>query len=38
MQGTLIQSLSSDDPLEKYMTTHSAILLWEIPWTEELGG
>ena len=27
-----------DDPLEKEMATHSSILAWEIPWTEELGG
>ena len=31
-------SLSSEDPLEDSMTTHSRILAWRIPWTEELGG
>ena len=33
-----VQSLSQEDPLEKGMTTHSSILAWEIPWTEEPGG
>ena len=32
------QSLCQDDPLEKKMLTHSGILAWEIPWTEEPGG
>ena len=32
------QSLGWEDPLEKEMTTHSSILAWEIPWTEEPGG
>ena len=32
------QSLSWEDSLEKEMTTHSSILAWEIPWTEEPGG
>ena len=36
MQG--IQSLGSEDPLEKEMTTHSTTLTWEIPWTEEPHG
>ena len=31
-------SLGQEDPLEKGMTTHSSILAWEIPWTEEPGG
>ena len=31
-------SLGQEDPLEKEMGTHSSILVWEIPWTEELGG
>ena len=31
-------SLSQEEPLEKEMTTHSSILSWEIPWTEELCG
>ena len=38
MQETQIQSLGRDDPLEKEMATHSSILAWEIPWTEEPGG
>ena len=33
-----VQSLSQKDPLEKEMATHSSILAWEIPWTEEPGG
>ena len=32
------QSLSQEDPLEKGMTTHSGILVWKTPWTEEPGG
>ena len=32
------QSLGWEDPLEKGMETHSNILAWEIPWTEEPGG
>ena len=38
MQGTQVQSLSWEDPLEKGMATHSSILAWRIPWTEEPGG
>ena len=38
VQETQIQSLGRDDPLEKEMATHSSILAWEIPWTEEPGG
>ena len=38
MQKTQFQSLGQEDPLEKQMTTHSSILAWEIPWTEEPGG
>ena len=38
MQETQVQSLGKEDPLEKEMATHSSILAWEIPWTEELGG
>ena len=38
MQETGIRSLGQEDPLEKEMTTHSSILAWEIPWTEEPGG
>ena len=37
MQGTGVQSLGREDPLEKGMATHSSILAWKIPWTEELG-
>ena len=37
MQDTWVQSLGWEDPLEKEMTTHSSILTWEIPWTEEPG-
>ena len=33
-----VQFLGWEDPLEKEMATHSNILVWEIPWTEELGG
>ena len=36
-QETWIQSLSQEDPLEEKMATHSRILAWEIPWTEEPG-
>ena len=38
MQETLVQSLGLEDPLEKGMATHSSILAWKIPWTEEPGG
>ena len=34
---TWVQSLSQEDPLEKGMATHSSILAWRIPWTEEPG-
>ena len=37
MQETQVQSLGWEDPLEKEMATHSSILAWRIPWTEELG-
>ena len=37
MQETWVQSLGREDPLEKEMTTHSSILAWKIPWTEEPG-
>ena len=37
MQETLVQSLGQEDPLEKGMATHSSILTWRIPWTEEPG-
>ena len=35
---TQFQSLGQEDPLEKEMASHSIILAWEIPWTEEPGG
>ena len=38
MQETRVQSLGWEDPLEKEMATHSSILTWKIPWTEEPGG
>ena len=38
MQETWVWSLTWEDPLKKEMTTHSSILVWEIPWTEEPGG
>ena len=38
MQETPVQSLGQEDLLEKEMATHSCILAWEIPWTEEPGG
>ena len=37
MQETQVQSLGSEDPLEKGKATHSSILAWRIPWTEERG-
>jgi len=37
MQETRVQSLGREDPLEKEMTTHTSILAWRIPWTEEPG-
>ena len=38
MQKTWVRSLGGEDPLEKGMATHSSILAWETPWTEEPGG
>ena len=38
MQEMWVQSLGQEDPLEKEITTHSSILAWKIPWTEEPGG
>ena len=37
-QETRVQSLGREDLLEEEMTTHSSILAWEMPWTEEPGG
>ena len=38
MQGTWVQSLGWEDPLKEGVATHSSILAWKIPWTEEPGG
>ena len=38
VRETWVQSLGREDPLEKEMATHSSILGWKIPWTEEPGG
>ena len=38
MQETQVWSLGGEDLLEKEKATHSSILAWEIPWTEEAGG
>ena len=38
MQELQVESLGQEDPLEKEMATHSKILAWETPWTEEPGG
>ena len=38
MQEIWVQSLGWEDPLEEDMATHSCILAWRIPWTEEPGG
>ena len=35
MQETRVRTLGREDPLEKEMATHSSILVWKIPWTEE---
>ena len=37
VQETEVQSLGQEDPMEKEMATHSSILAWRIPWTEEPG-
>ena len=37
MQETWVWSLGREDPLDKEMATHSCILVWGIPWTEEFG-
>ena len=37
MQETGVQSLAPEDPLKEGIATHSSILAWRIPWTEELG-
>ena len=38
MQETMVQSLGQEDPQAKKTATHSRILAWRIPWTEEPGG
>ena len=38
MRETWVQFLGPEDPLEKEMITHSSILAWRIPWTEESSG
>ena len=38
IQETWFPSLCQEDPLEEKMTTHSSILAWRIPWTQEPGG
>ena len=38
VRETWVPSLGQEDPLEKVMVTHSSILAWRIPWTEEPGG
>ena len=38
VRETQVQSLGQEDPLEEEMATHSSILAWKIPWTEEPGG
>ena len=38
MQETRVWSLGREDPLKNGMATHSSILAWRIPWTEEPGG
>ena len=38
MKETQVQSLGWEDPLEEGRTTHSSVLAWRIPWTEEPGG
>ena len=38
MQETGVRSLGQEDPLDKEMATHSSLLVWRIPWSEEPGG
>ena len=38
LQETQVRFLGQEDPLKKEMATHSSILVWEIPWTEEPSG
>ena len=38
MQGIWVQFLGQENPLEEGVATHTSIVVWEIPWTEEPGG
>ena len=38
MQEMWVRSLGQEDPLQKETATHSSVLAWEVPWTEEPGG
>ena len=38
VRETQVQSLGWEDPLEEEMATHSSVLAWRVPWTEEPGG
>ena len=38
MQETRVRSLAQEDPLEEGMSTHSSVLAWRVPWTQEPGG
>ena len=38
MKEMRVRSLGQEDPLEKGMATHSSILAWKVPWTEQTGG
>ena len=38
MKEACLRSLDQEGPMEKEMTTHSSVLVWKIPWTEEPGG
>ena len=38
MQETQVQTMDQEEPMEKEMATHTSVLAWEIPWTEEPGG
>ena len=38
MRETWVQSPGQEEPLEKRMNTHSSVLAWEIPWTQDPGG
>ena len=37
MRKTQVRALSQEDPLEEEMATHSSVLAWEVPWTEDPG-